>query len=170
MSVLVAGVGNIFFGDDGFGPAVARALASEPLAGAKVEDYGIRGLHLAYELLAGHERAILIDAVARGGAPGTLYVIEPDLQAAPAGAPDAHRMDLRAVFAFMRALEGEAPPVLLVGCEPAATAEGIGLSPEVARAVEPAVELVRRLVDEPAPPAPVRAEANDEKEAVCFVD
>jgi hydrogenase maturation protease len=169
MSVLVAGVGNIFFGDDGFGPAVARALAREPRAGTKVEDFGIRGLHLAYELLAGYERAILIDAAARGGAPGTLYVIEPDPQSAPAGAPDAHGMDLSNVFAFARALGGELPPVVLVGCEPAAAACGIGLSPEVESAVEPAVRLVRRLIEEP--PAGTRAgAAAEEEESACFVD
>jgi hydrogenase maturation protease len=172
MSVLVAGVGNIFFGDDGFGPAVpavARALAGEPPTGAKVEDFGIRGLHLAYELLAGHERAIVIDAVARGGAPGTLYLIEPDVATAPAGAPDAHRMDLHNVFAFLRALEGEAPPLLIVGCEPSSTAEGIGLSPEVERAIEPAVQLARRLIDEPPGKSPLRTAAAEE-EAPCFVD
>jgi hydrogenase maturation protease len=167
MSVLVAGVGNIFFGDDGFGPAVAQALAREPLAGAKVEDFGIRGLHLAYELLAGYERAIVIDAVPRGGAPGTLYVIEPDARAAPAGGPDAHRMDLHNVFAFARALGGEAPPVLLVGCEPSEVAEGIGLSERVERAVEGAVRLVRRLVEEPGAAAFASAEFAQEKEAPC---
>jgi hydrogenase maturation protease len=170
MNVLVAGVGNILFGDDGFGPAVARALASEPLAGTKVEDFGIRGLHLAYELLAGYERAILVDAVARGAAPGTLYVIEPDVRAAPAGGVDAHRMDLQNVFAFVRALDGEAPPVLLVGCEPSATAEGIGLSPEVERAVEAAVRLVRRLIEEHRAGSPVPAAQAEEEEAPCFVD
>ncbi|MGP6159757.1 MAG: hydrogenase maturation protease [Vulcanimicrobiaceae bacterium] len=168
MSVLVAGVGNIFFGDDGFGPAVARALAAEPPAGAKVEDFGIRGLHLAYELLAGHERAILIDAVARGERPGTLYVIELDPGASPAGGPDAHRMDLQNVFAFVRALGGEAPPVLLVGCEPSATAEGIGLSSEVEGVLEEAAWLVRRLIEEFPARAPVSR--MEEEEATCYVD
>jgi hydrogenase maturation protease len=64
MSVLVAGVGNVFFSDDGFGPQVAQVLAREPQADARVEDFGIRGLHLAYELLAGYDRAILVDAFA----------------------------------------------------------------------------------------------------------
>jgi hypothetical protein len=74
--VLVAGIGNIFFADDGFGPAVLRRLAHEKLPGVRFEDYGIRGMHLAYELLAGYEAAIVVDAVSRGGPPGTLYVIE----------------------------------------------------------------------------------------------
>jgi hydrogenase maturation protease len=105
-------------------------------------------LHLAYELLSGHERAILIDAVQRGGTPGTLYVIEPDPRPS-GGTPDAHRMDLQNVFAFVRTLGGEAPPIILVGCEPETADEGIGLSAVVAAAVEPAAKVVRRLVKEP---------------------
>ena len=155
--VLVAGVGNIFFNDDGFGPEVARRLAREqPIAGAHVEDFGIRGLHLAYELLAGYDAAVLIDAVPRQEPPGTLYVSEPS---APhqAGAPDAHRMDLANVFAFLRILGGEAPPITIVGCEPATVEEGMGLSPAVANAVETALPLVRRVV----------AEALERKERPC---
>jgi hydrogenase maturation protease len=148
MKLLVAGIGNIFFGDDGFGPEVARALAAaEPMDGVKVEDYGIRGLHLAYELLAGYERAILIDAVSRGGAPGTLYVIEPEVRDS-GSAPDAHRMDLENVFALMRTLGGEPPALTLVGCEPSTADEGIGLSEPVRGAIAPAVQLIRRLVAE----------------------
>jgi hydrogenase maturation protease len=147
MRLLVAGVGNIFFGDDGFGPEVARALAAEPPGGAEVRDFGIRGLHLAYELLAGYDGAILIDAVPRGGAPGTLYVLEPDVRARSA-MPDAHGMDLGNVFALMATLGGEAPPITLVGCEPACTEEGIGLSEPVRAAVPPAMDVVRRLIRE----------------------
>jgi hydrogenase maturation protease len=147
VNVLVAGIGNIFFGDDGFGSEVARVLAAEPIPGVKIEDYGIRGLHLAYELASGYDRAIVIDAVPRGGAPGTLYVIEPDLSG-PVAAPDAHRMDLENVFAFLRTIGGEAPPITIVGCEPSAAEEQIGLSESVQSAVQPAAELVRRLVAE----------------------
>jgi len=89
---LVAGIGNIFLGDDGFGVEVATRLAGADLpGGVKVVDYGIRGMHLAYDLSSGYEAAILIDATARGGAPGTIYVIEPDLgpAARPAGAEPA---------------------------------------------------------------------------------
>ncbi|MEO6990693.1 MAG: hydrogenase maturation protease [Candidatus Baltobacteraceae bacterium] len=143
--VLVAGIGNIFFGDDGFGCEVARRMASEPLATVKVEDFGIRGLHLAYELVAGYDGAVLIDAVPRGGAPGTLYVIEPDLRAG-GGPPDAHRMDVQNVFAFVRVLGAEPPPILIVGCEPAVTDEGMGLSEAVAAALADAEALVRRTV------------------------
>jgi hydrogenase maturation protease len=145
MRYLVAGVGNIFFGDDGFGCAVARELARTPLVQAKVADFGVAGIHLAYELLEGYEHAFLIDAAPRGGAPGTLYVIEPDGRV-PSGSPDPHGMDLSQVFAFAYALGGVTPPITIVGCEPAAIDEGIGLSPPVASAVEQAVALVRRLI------------------------
>jgi hydrogenase maturation protease len=147
VKILVAGIGNIFFGDDGFGCEVARVLARRPIDGATIEDYGIRGLHLAYELLSGYDRAFLIDAVPRGGAPGTLYVIEPEMHDS-AAAPDAHRMDLENVFALVRTIGGEPPPIVLVGCEPSGIEESMGLSDAVAGAVEPAAELVRRLVTE----------------------
>jgi hydrogenase maturation protease len=145
--VLVAGVGNVFFGDDGFGPEVARRLAHEPPDGVEVEDFGIRGLHLAYELLDGYEHAILIDAVPRGERAGTIYVIEPDGVVA-ASTPDAHRMDLNNVFGYVRVLGGEPPPLTIVGCEPATVEPGMGLSDAVAQAVEPALAVVRRLIDE----------------------
>jgi len=143
--VLVAGVGNIFFGDDGFGSAVLQRLAAEPPPDAHVEDYGIRGMHLAFEILAGYESVIVVDAVSRDGPPGTLYVIEPDVRAA-GPPPDAHRMDLQNVFAFVRSLGGEAPPVEIIGCQPLTVDEGIGLSEPVAAAVDPAVALVQKLV------------------------
>ena len=149
--LLVAGVGNVFFGDDGFGPEVARVLLGEPLDGAKVEDFGIRGLHLAYELLNGYEHAILIDAVPRGDRPGTLYVIEPRGEIA-ASTPDAHRMDLQNVFGYLRVLGGEPPPVTIVGCEPETIEPGMGLSEPVMQSVDAAVALVRRLVDEKLAP------------------
>jgi len=147
VKLLVAGIGNIFFGDDGFGPEVARALAAEPIEGVKIEDYGIRGLHLAYELVSGYDRAFLIDAVPRGGEPGTLYVVEPELTETDA-APDAHRMDLENVFAFLKLTGGEAPPITIVGCEPSTAGEVIGLSEPVRAAVRPAAELIRRLIRE----------------------
>jgi len=93
--VLVAGVGNIFLGDDAFGVEVAvRLRAHRVPPGVKVVDYGIRGLHLAYELLEGdYDLTVLVDASPRGGAPGTLYVIEPDLDSAPGTIADAHAMN-----------------------------------------------------------------------------
>lgn len=162
MRVLVAGIGNIFFGDDGFGPEVARALAADEFPGVKIEDYGIRGLHLAYELVAGYDRAILIDAAPRGGDPGTLYVIEPDPGEA-AIAPDAHRMDLENVFAFLRVIGGEAPPITLVACEPSKIVETMGLSRPVRAAVVPAADLVRRLLTET-----LAAERRGQKESTVW--
>jgi hydrogenase maturation protease len=144
--VLVAGAGNIFRGDDGFGVAVAGRLAREPLpAGVTVRDFGIRGLHLAYELLDPPGLLIVVDAVSRGEPPGTLFVIEPEVE--PATTADPHGMDLRAVFASVGAMGGALPRVLIVGCEPADLSETMGLSPAVERAVEPAVELLRTMVE-----------------------
>ncbi len=145
--VLVAGIGNVFFGDDGFGSEVAQRLAQAPPAGAKVEDFGIRGLHLAYELLNGYDHAILVDAVPRGEQPGTIYVIEPERDVA-ASTPDAHRMDLQNVFGYLRVLGGEPPPMTIVGCEPETTEPGMGLSAPVAQSVDAAAAVVRRLVGE----------------------
>ncbi len=147
MSVLVAGVGNVFFGDDGFGVAVARRLSEEPLPpGVEVEDFGIRGIHLAYRLLDAPSLLVIADVVRRGDAPGTLYVLEPDVAALAPGAADAHRLELPAVFAAVRALGGELPAVRIVGCEPAILGEGMGLSAEVAAAVDPAARLVREVI------------------------
>jgi hydrogenase maturation protease len=155
--ILVAGVGNIFLGDDGFGVEVAARLASEQLPeGVTVADFGIRGVHLAYELLDGYETTILIDATPRGDEPGTIYVIEPDIDdsradAARAGeAPllDAHGMEPAVVFGLLQALGGRTERVLIVGCEPASVSDNIGLSEPVAAAVDEAVRIVRELIDE----------------------
>jgi len=147
---LVAGVGNIFLGDDGFGVEVVRRLAGEPFPNSvRVADYGIRGVHLAYELLEGYQTTILIDATPRGGTPGTVYVIEPDLETIPAGVVmDAHSMDPATVFGMLKALGGTFEQVLVVGCEPESLEDGIGLSEPVERAVEDAVQVVRDLVAE----------------------
>lgn len=151
--MLVAGIGNIFLGDDGFGVEVAQRLLGETFPEeVRVADFGIRGLHLAYELLDGYALAILIDAAPRGGAPGTVYVIEPDLEdlpgeaAADAPALDAHGMDPVAVLAMARTLGGELGRVLIVGCEPAEIEERIGLSEPIVGAVEEAVRIVRELI------------------------
>ncbi len=148
MRVLIAGVGNVFLGDDGFGVAVARRLAGVALPeGVTVTDFGIRGVHLAYELTGGgHDVAILLDAVSRGGSPGTLYVIEPTPGDGPAPFLDAHTMTPETVLALAGALGGETGRVLLVGCEPADLSPGMELSAPVAGAVGPAVELVVELV------------------------
>lgn len=159
--LLIAGVGNIFLGDDGFGVEVARRLTTAELPGwAHVVDYGIRGMHLAYDLANGYESAILVDATARGGAPGTIYVIEPDLQAGPAGADDpdladnplfnAHGMQPDVVFGMLGMLGAGTRHILVVGCEPASVDYGMALSEPVAAAVDEAVRVVLDLVADAA--------------------
>jgi hydrogenase maturation protease len=116
--VLVAGIGNVFLGDDGFGVALADRFARRELpAGVEVVDFGIRGMDLAYALLDGWDAAVFLDATPRGEAPGTLYVIEPDVEAIDV-APEAHGMDPVKVLALARALDGPLPRVLVLGCEP----------------------------------------------------
>lgn len=147
---LVAGVGNIFLGDDGFGVEVVKRMAGDTFPdGVKVADFGIRGVHLAYELLEGYQTTILVDATQRGGSPGTVYVIEADLETIPAGVVmDAHSLDPATVFGMLKALGGTARDVLVVGCEPATVEDGMGLSEPVEQAVDEAVRIVRELVAE----------------------
>ena len=148
--ILVAGVGNIFFRDDGFGVEAARRLSRQTLPdGVTVADFGIRGLHLAFEIVSGYDLVILIDAVARGGPPGTLYVLEPETEGS-AGGPDAHSMELKNVLAFVEQLGGHAPRMLIVGCEPSSMEPGIGLCETTEGAVERAIGLVRSLFVESA--------------------
>ena len=146
---LVAGCGNVFFADDGFGVEVANRLAAAGLPeGVVVRDTGIRGVHLVYELLDGWDTVILVDASPRGGTPGTVYLIEPDPDLDPAAAPplDAHGMNPDSVLAMVRILGGEIGRVLVVACEPAEITERIGLSAPVAAAVDQAVGMVKELV------------------------
>ena len=140
--VLVAGIGNIFLGDDGFGSEVVRRLPDLG-PGVRVVDYGIRGVHLAYDLLDGVDELILIDAIPSRGAPGTVHVIKAN--AGTGGSLDAHAMDPATVFASLAALGGTLPRTLVVGCEASDTDEGIGLSPPVAAAVDRAAEIVSQL-------------------------
>jgi hydrogenase maturation protease len=149
--ILVAGIGNVFFGDDGFGVAVAGRLAASTLpAGVEVVDYGIRGMALAFAL-RDYDVAIFLDAVPRGGTPGTLYVIEPDLDEAEVG-PDAHAMDPVKVLALAQGLGDSLPRVLVVGCEPAGVPTGEELSAELSEpvraALDEAVRTVEALLDE----------------------
>ena len=169
--VLVAGVGNIFLGDDGFGVEVARRLATAGLPDwVRVADYGTSGMHLAYDLAEGYGTTILIDAAPRGGQPGTLTVLEVDRthrpELAAAGGPlqgsrmfDAHGMQPDLVFGVLDMLGAETGRIFVVGCEPARLDHGIGLSEPVAAAVDEAVRVVKTLVAEgpenvPRPPAP----------------
>lgn len=154
-SVLVAGIGNIFLSDDGFGPEVARRmLASDPGAaplpeGVRVVDYGIRGMHLAYDLLDGVDALVLVDALpGKGGDPGDITVLEVGLDDLGTGQFDAHGMDPVAVLGSLGALGGELPRTLVVGCQPLDVSEGIGLTPAVSQAVDGAVATVNRLLDE----------------------
>lgn len=144
--VLIAGVGNLFLGDDAFGSEVARRLLRRPQPdGVRVVDFGIRGLDLAYALLDGHEAVVLIDAAPRGGPPGTLYVLEPEVGAPTGAAPNPHGMDPAAVLRLAASLGGPHGRVLVLGCEPTSCEEGIGLSEAVAAAVEEAVTLAESL-------------------------
>jgi hydrogenase maturation protease len=152
-TVLVAGIGNLFLGDDGFGPEVARRLAAggsgDPVPDAvRVVDYGIRGMHLAYDLLDGVGALVLVDALPGDGPAGTLTVLEVGPDDLGDGEFDAHGMDPVAVLANLEAMGGRLPPTYVVGCRPADLSEGIGLSEPVAQAVGEAVVTVRRLVDE----------------------
>lgn len=154
--VLVAGVGNVFLGDDGFGVEVARRLVSAAGLpdGVVVADFGIRGIHLAYELLTGYDEVILVDAVPMDEPPGTLTVLEPALDEggpvddvlARGALTDAHGMTPDAIFGLLRAFGVTTGRILLVGCQPADTSPGMELSEAVARAVPYAADLVRDLV------------------------
>jgi hydrogenase maturation protease len=146
--VLVAGIGNIFFSDDGFGVEVARHLTGASLPdGVIAADFGIRGLHLACEMLDGYDEVIFIDALAHGGAPGDVVVIRPETSATGTQLADAHAMTPDAVLALLTSLGGRAPHVRIVGCEPATIEPGIGLSSEVAAAVDRAAQVVIDLVN-----------------------
>jgi hydrogenase maturation protease len=153
--VLVAGIGNIFQTDDAFGVEVAIKLAERTLpAGARVEDFGIRGVHLAYELLEGYDGLVLVDAVPMGEPPGTLAIIEPEIDDVGTGgddmAPvvDAHTMNPDVVLATLARLGGSVKKIFIVGCQPANLQDGMGLTPAVAAAVDDAVELCCQLVSE----------------------
>ena len=148
---LVAGIGNVFFGDDGFGVEVASRLGRAPLPNTiRVIDAGTRARDLAYELVdGGYEMAILVDAAPRGGRPGTLYVIDPgstDVGVQAVAGLDGHSMTPETTLAFVHALGGTPTRILIVGCEPACVDEGVGLSDPVNAAVAEAVSMVRDLL------------------------
>jgi hydrogenase maturation protease len=174
--VLVAGIGNVFLGDDGFGvEVVGRIDASALPSTVEVTDYGIRGVHLVYELLDGrHDTLIMVDAVPLDGPPGTLAVLEvdpptgpasSDPPTGPASAPepppppalDGHGMNPEAVLELLRAIGGDVDRVLVVGCRPAVVEERMGLSEPVRAVVDDAVSLVTELACEEAE-KPGRAE------------
>ena len=147
--ILIAGIGNIFLGDDAFGVEVARRLATRPLPpGVRVVDFGIRGLDLTYALLENYDRVILVDVVQRGGKPGTLYLIEPEWE--DAGAMQTHEMAPAQALAAAKAMGAALTNVVIIGCEP----ESFGSEDEprlgLSRAVEAAVEEAAAWIEEMA--------------------
>jgi hydrogenase maturation protease len=146
--VLVAGIGNIFLGDDGFGPEVVRRLAAEDVLPdpVRVTDYGIRGMHLAYDLLDTYDTLVLVDALPGAGAPGQIVVLEITAADLGGGDFDAHGMNPAAMLASLDRLGGTLPVTYLVGCRVAVVEEAIGLSAPVAAAIPEAIAAVRELV------------------------
>ena len=153
--ILIAGIGNAWLKDDGFGSEVVRRLESRTLPeGAVVFDFGTGGLDLAYEVMRGYDALVLVDVSRQGGEPGTLYVMEARQEDVEAGIEDGqvidpHGMDPQTVLRFVKTLGGWPGKVVVVACEPAEVEEmGMGLSEEVERAVGGAVDLVVATVDE----------------------
>jgi hydrogenase maturation protease len=150
--ILVACIGNIFLGDDGFGFEMAQALAGcALLPTVDVRDFGIRGLDLAYTLLQDWKAVVLVDAITRGGTPGTLYLLEPAKSKMAEAGLDPHSMDPASVLATARSLGGCAAQVYIVGCEPEDLGDELegrlGLTPAVAAAVPEAVRMIQQLID-----------------------
>lgn len=156
--ILVAGIGNIFLGDDAFGSELARVLLRrEWPANVRVEDFGIRGLDLTFALSDGYDAVILIDATPRGGEPGTLYTIEPDLSeldsmAAEGAGVETHGMNPMRVLAVARSMGAQFHRIVVLGCEPSPETidpDGpgeMGLSEPVRLALDEAVAIVESLV------------------------
>ncbi len=149
--ILIAGIGNIFFGDDAFGCEVAQRLLQRELPPeVAVIDFGIRGFDLAFALLEDYELSILIDATPRGGAPGTLYVIEVDLNdvETDGASLDVHAMNPLRVLSLVQSMGGRPRRILIVGCEPSPISEqeDAGLSKPVVAMLDKAAELVESLI------------------------
>lgn len=149
--VLIAGIGNIFLGDDAFGVEVARRLADVELPEwVRVADYGTSGMHLAFDLCTGYDVTILIDTAARGEVPGTLSVLELTGERGKTGTTggmlDAHGMQPDVVLELLGFIGGDPGRVLLVACEPEDASQRMGLTKTVCDAVDPAVGTVRELV------------------------
>lgn len=171
--ILVAGVGNVFLRDDAFGVEVVKLLAERPQPpGVLIKDYGIRGVHLVYELLDGYDLFVLVDAAPRGEAPGTVSVLEVELPS-PGAQPviDAHSLTPDAIFGLLSSLGGHPGRNLVVACEPAEVDEGMGLTDPVRAALPHAVRAVEEILAQAlaadAPEADV-SQAADEQE--CMAD
>ena len=147
---LVAGVGNVFLGDDAFGCEVVRLLATHPVPdGVQIRDFGIRGVHLVYDLLDGCDLFVLVDAAARGEPPGTVTVLEvelPDADSLTSPVMDAHDLTPDAIFALLASLGGRPGRCLVVACEPADVSAGMGLSEPVRAALPHAVRTVEEIL------------------------
>lgn len=151
MTTLVAGVGNIFQRDDAFGVEVIRLLADRPVPpGVRVKDFGIRGVHLVYELLDGCDLFVLIDAAQRGSAPGTVTVLEVEPEHVPVTQTvmDAHGMAPDQVFAMLASMGARPGRSLVVACEPADVGPGMGLSDQVREALPEAVHAVEEILNQ----------------------
>jgi len=153
--ILVAGIGNSWLRDDGFGGEVVKRLEARELPeGAVVLDFGTGGLDLAYEVMRGFDALVLVDVSRQGGEPGTLYVMEASEEEVEAGIEDGqvinpHAMDPQTVLRFVKTIGAWPGKVVVIACEPAQVEEmGLGLSDEVARAVDGAVDLVAKTVGE----------------------
>ena len=153
--ILIAGIGNTWLGDDGFGSEVVKGLEARDLPpGTVVLDFGTGGLDLAYEVMRGYDALVLVDVSRQGGEPGTLYVMEPDQEEIRGGFEDGemidpHGMDPQTVLRFVNAVGGWPGKVVVVACEPLVVEEmGMGLSDEVAGAVDRAVDVVLQTVEE----------------------
>jgi hydrogenase maturation protease len=144
---LVAGIGNIFLGDDGFGCEVVRRFAGEEFDdNVRVVDYGIRGMHLAYDLLDGWDLLVLVDALPERGSPGQLEILDVRPEHLGDGELDPHGMAPVAVLASLGALGGRLPPTVLVGAQVSDTSDRIGLSLDVQEAVLAAVDAIHALL------------------------
>jgi hydrogenase maturation protease len=153
--ILIAAVGNLWMRDDGFGSAVARRLREgEVPLGVSVADFGTGGLDLAYEVMRGYDALVLVDISRQGGTPGTLYVMEADPASVEGGIEDGdlidpHDMDPQTVLRFIKSVNGWPGKVVVIACEPADIEQpGIGLSAQVAAAVETAVTLIGETIEE----------------------
>jgi hydrogenase maturation protease len=153
--ILIAGIGNIFFGDDAFGVEVVNELTRSQLPeNVDAKDFGIRGYDLAYAIMDGYAATILVDITSRGEPPGTLYLIELDQEKianVEASAPDGHSLGPVQVLRLVQSLGGQISRLYLVGCEPAVleTEDGyIGLSEQIQAAVPEAVKMIHRLVNQ----------------------
>lgn len=152
MKTLIAGFGNVFFSDDGFGPAVVRSLDGTQFPpGVVVRDFGTGGMHLALEMCAGYDAVVIVDAVARADAPGTVYAIEAQ-ECEDRSVPDAHATSVSSVLTLFdsmaRQLECKRPRVIVAGCVPETTEEGMELSGAARAAIPQCRKLLRTLTND----------------------